>query len=119
MTLGVAFVVFSLYLYLTRNRDVVELPPVVEPPEEVIEHPYQKTIDKISSDMIRELEKSLSKGEFVAKISSWDDSFQKQLKKDILKKIRSHFAKYEKDFELSFYENSYILTAKIVLKDKK
>lgn len=117
--LGVAFVLFSMYLYITRNRDVVEeLPPVIETPEEVVTHPYQKTIDRISNLMIKEIEKSLSKGEFSARITEWDDSFQKQMKKEILSKIRSHFKKYEKDLDFKFSENSYILSVRIILIDK-
>lgn len=119
ISLGVAFVFFSIYLFLTRNRDVIkELPPVVETPEEVVTHPYQKTIDRISNLMIKEIEKSLSKGEFSARITEWDDSFQKQMKREILNKIRDYFKKYENDLDLKFSENSYILSVKIVLIEK-
>ena len=121
LSLGAAVILFSIYLYFRKGREKVEEVPAIKEPEPTTptgQHPYQKLIDRVSGLMIKEIEKSLAKGEFTADITDWKESYQTQMKREILNAIRDHFKEYDNDFELQFHESTFRLKAKIVLKTK-
>ena len=120
--LGIAFAVLIVYLIIRSNRKDVKIEPPVCPKPVTptpLAHPYQNLIDRISGLMIKEIEKCLSKGTFEADITDWKESYQKQMKREVLDVIRNHFKQYENDFDIKFSESRFILKAKIVLKEKK
>ena len=123
LSLGAAVILFSIYLYFRKGREKVEEVPAIKEPKPTTptkgNHPYQNLIDRISGLMIKEIEKCLSKGTFEADITDWKESYQKQMKREVLDVIRNHFKQYENDFEIKFSESRFILRAKIVLKEKK
>ena len=69
--------------------------------------------------MKKQIEKCLSKGTFEADITDWKESYQKQMKREVLDVIRNHFKQYENNFDIKFSESRFTLRAKIVLKEKK
>ena len=123
LSLGAAIILFSIYLYIRKGREKVEEVPAIKEPEPTTptkgNHPYQNLIDRISGLMIKEIEKCLSKGTFEADITDWKESYQKQMKREVLDVIRNHFKQYENDFDIKFSESRFTLRAKIVLKEKK
>ena len=122
LSLGAAVILFSIYLYFRNGREKVEEVPAIKEPEPTTtkgNHPYQNLIDRVSGLMIKEIEKSLSRGSFEADITDWKESYQKQMKREVLDVIRNHFKQYENDFDIKFSESRFILRAKIVLKEKK
>lgn len=122
--LGIAFAVFVVYLFIRSKRKDVKIEPpvcskpVTPPPSIPLAHPYQKIIDKAAEDMIKEIDKALSKGEFMADMTNWKESYQSPIKKEVLKKIRDHYKHYDKHLEFKFSESTFMLRARIVLKDK-
>lgn len=120
--LGIAFAVFIVYLFIRSKRKDVKIEPLVCPkpvtPPTPLAHPYQKIIDKAAEDMIKEIDKALSKGEFMADMTNWKESYQSPIKKEVLKKIRDHYKHYDKHLEFRFSESTFMLRARIVLKDK-
>ena len=91
--LGIAFAVFVVYLFIRSNRKDVKIEPpvcpkpITPPPSTYLAHPYQKIIDKAVEDMIKEIDKALSKGESTADMTNWKESYQSPIKKEVLKKI--------------------------------
>ena len=122
--LGIAFAVLIVYLIIRSNRKDVKIEPpvcpkpVTPPPSTPLAHPYQKIIDKAAEDMIKENDKALSEGESTADMTNWKESYQSPIKKEVLKKIRDHYKHYDKYLEFKFSESTFLLRARIVLKDK-
>ena len=120
--LGIAFAVFIVYLFIRSKRKDVKIEPLVCPkpvtPPTPLAHPYQKIIDKAIADMIKEIDKALSQGEFTADMTNWKKSYQPPIKKEVFKKIRDHYKHYDKHLEFKFLESTFLLRVCIFLKDK-
>lgn len=121
---GILFICYLLYGRTLKHKvsDLKTTSEAVSPPKPVtpppVQHPYQKQIDKHSSAMIKEIEMSMAKGIDSAEIWSWQESYQKQLKREVLLKIRKHFEPYKDTLDFKFTESKHCLRVKIVLIEK-